>query len=102
MKIVNIIDIDEIPPSLTGAINNRTVTLKHPNDEGAHDRRNDSPPILRRSVYIEVAENGDIHIIKLAVAFAKCSSAVLTSGIDPNRSDLFFACGKLIDTFILS
>src|SRR5437016_8201683 len=101
MEIVNVINIDEIPPFLTGSINDGAVALKHANDKGTHDWRNDSPPILRGSVNIEVAEDGYVHRIKFAVTFAKGCSAVLTVSADSNRADLLFACGKLIDAFVL-
>src|SRR5467141_3579364 len=102
VKIVYVINVDEVPAFLSRPINERALCLKHPNDERTHNRRNNSPPILGWPVHIEIAQDGDINAIELAVAFAKRRAAMLTGSIDAYRSDLFFPSGKLIDTLVLS
>src|SRR6266851_6261782 len=101
MEIVYVINVDEVPSFLSRSINDGALSLEHPNDERTHNRRNDSPPILGWPVHIEIAQDGYVYAKELTVAFAKRRATVLTRSVDADRSDLFFASGKLIDAFVL-
>src|SRR5258708_24237223 len=101
MQIVHIVDIDEVPAFFSGSVNNGALPLKHPDDKGAHNRRDHSAPILSRSVDIEIAHDGRIYPVKLPVTFTECGPAVFTRGVDADRPNPFFRSGKLIDALIL-
>src|SRR5580692_8073646 len=101
MQVVYIIDVDKISALFSCSIDERALSLEHPDDKRTHDGRNDPSPILCRPIDIKIANHGDVHFVESPVAFAECRAAVFAGGINPDRLDSLFGRGKLMDTLVL-
>src|SRR5580704_5780106 len=100
MEFVHVVDVDEVAALLAGAVDQRLFAAEHAKNEGTHDRRNDTAPILRRTIYVEITYHNDVDTIELTITFAKSSAAVFACCVNTNRFDLVFFRREGVDALV--
>src|SRR5689334_2796830 len=101
VESVHVVHIYEVAPFLATSVNDWLLASEHAQNETGHNRWHNTPPILCRSVNVEVAHNSYIHAIQSVVTLAKGGATVLTGCINSDRTHRMFRRWECVDTFVL-
>src|SRR5439155_20544455 len=82
-------------------VNDRWLTAKELDCEGAHQWGNRPPPVLRGAVDVEVADGGEPQTIEMRVRFAEHRARALAPRVDAQRRNSIDLRRELPNAFVL-